>query len=115
MTDLSERRSNPAVEKAISAIPNLVKLAYRLMRDPRVPHKQKVFLSAALAYVVAPVDLVPDFIPFIGRADDLSARRAAACEQDRHRVRPVVATCGRPVVPWQPPRTFAQMAAAMAK
>ena len=71
MTDLSERRSNPAVEKAISAVPNLVKLAYRLMRDPRVPSKQKVFLGAALAYMVAPFDLVPDFIPFVGRADDL--------------------------------------------
>lgn len=71
MTDLSTRASNAAVDKAISAVPNLVKLAYRLMRDPRVPHKQKIFLGAALAYFAAPVDLVPDFIPFVGRADDL--------------------------------------------
>jgi uncharacterized membrane protein YkvA (DUF1232 family) len=41
------------------------------MRDPRVPQKQKVFLGAALAYVVAPVDLIPDSIPFVGRVDDL--------------------------------------------
>jgi len=71
MTDVSTRASNPAVEKALSAVPNLVKLSYRLMRDPRVPQKQKMFLGAALAYVVAPVDLIPDFIPFVGRADDL--------------------------------------------
>ena len=71
MTDLSERRTNPAVDKAISAIPNLIKLAYRLMRDPRVPQKHKVFLSAALVYAVAPVDLIPDYLPFVGRADDL--------------------------------------------
>lgn len=71
MTDLSARASSPAVDKAISALPNLVKLGYRLMRDPRVPFKQKAFLGAALAYTVSPVDVIPDFIPFLGRADDL--------------------------------------------
>lgn len=71
MTDPAARTPNPAVEKAISAVPNLVKLGYRLMRDPRVPVKHKAFLGTALAYLVAPVDLIPDFIPFIGRADDL--------------------------------------------
>ena len=71
MTDLSARASSPAVDKAISALPNLVKLGYRLVRDPRVPVKHKAFLGGALAYLVAPVDLIPDFIPFIGRADDL--------------------------------------------
>lgn len=71
MTELSARSSNPAVQKAISAIPNLVKLGYRLMRDSRVPAKHRAFLAAALAYAVSPVDLVPDFIPFVGRADDL--------------------------------------------
>lgn len=71
MTDLSARASNPAVDKAISALPNLVKLGYRLLRDPRVPVKHKAFLGGALAYLVAPFDVIPDFIPFIGRADDL--------------------------------------------
>lgn len=71
MTDLSSRASSPAVDKAISALPNLVKLGYRLVRDPRVPVKHKAFVGGALAYLVAPVDLIPDFIPFIGRADDL--------------------------------------------
>jgi len=71
MTNLSARASNPAVDKAIAAIPNLTKLGYRLMRDPRVPVKQKAFLGAALAYMVSPVDIIPDFIPFLGRVDDL--------------------------------------------
>ncbi len=71
MTNLSSRVSNPAVEKAIAAGPNLLKLGYRLLRDPRVPVKQKAFVGAALGYVVAPLDVIPDFIPFIGRVDDL--------------------------------------------
>ena len=71
MTNLSARVTNPAVQKALTAVPNLIKLGYRLLRDRRVPVKHKAFLWAALAYGVAPVDLIPDFIPFIGRADDL--------------------------------------------
>ncbi len=71
MTDLSARVSHPAVQKAIAAVPNLVKLGYRLLKDPRVPVKQRAFVGAALAYMVAPVDVIPDFIPFLGRADDL--------------------------------------------
>lgn len=71
MTDLSARPTNPALHKALTAVPNLVKLAYRLMKDPRVPGKHRGFLGVALAYAVSPVDVVPDFIPFIGRADDL--------------------------------------------
>lgn len=71
MTELSAPRSNPAVQKAIGALPNLIKLGYRLVRDPRVPAKHKLFLGAALAYVVSPVDVIPDFIPFVGQADDL--------------------------------------------
>lgn len=63
--------NHPAVDKAISAIPNLVKLGYRLMRDPRVPVKHKAFLGGALGYAISPVDVVPDFIPFVGRVDDV--------------------------------------------
>ena len=70
MTDMASSRS-PAVEKALTAVPNLVTLGYRLMRDPRVSTRHKLFLGAALGYVVAPVDFIPDFIPFLGRADDL--------------------------------------------
>lgn len=71
MTDTPSRINNPAIQKAISAVPLLIRLGYRLMKDPRVPLKHKAFLGAALAYVVAPVDVVPDFIPFLGQADDV--------------------------------------------
>lgn len=61
----------PALEQAIQAVPNLIKLGYRLLRDPRIPVRHKAFLGVALAYVAAPVDVIPDYVPFIGRADDL--------------------------------------------
>lgn len=52
-------------------LPNLVKLLARLVRDPRVPRRSKLVVGAALAYVVSPIDLLPEFIPLIGLADDV--------------------------------------------
>ena len=63
--------TNPAVQKAIMAVPNLVKLGWRLMMDPRVPVKHRAVVAGALGYALSPIDLIPDFIPFFGQADDL--------------------------------------------
>lgn len=57
--------------EATLVLPNLVKLVGRLLLDSRVPIRAKVALGAAAAYVASPVDLVPEFIPIIGWADDL--------------------------------------------
>lgn len=52
-------------------LPNLIKLLTRLLRDPRVPRRSKLVIGAAVAYLVSPVDLVPEFIPVLGFADDV--------------------------------------------
>jgi uncharacterized membrane protein YkvA (DUF1232 family) len=49
------------------------RLLVELMLDKRVPGSRKVLLGFAVAYVVSPIDLVPDFIPVISRLDDLAA------------------------------------------
>ncbi len=59
------------MKEAALALPNLVKLVYRLMRDPRISRKSKLVLGAILGYLVVPIDLVPDFIPMVGQADDV--------------------------------------------
>ncbi len=56
---------------AVYLFPNLVKLLGRLVRDPRVPRRSKVVIGAALAYLVSPVDLIPEFVPVVGFADDV--------------------------------------------
>ncbi len=52
-------------------LPNLIRLYWRLLRDPRVSVWPKAMLVGALAYVALPFDLIPDVIPFLGEIDDL--------------------------------------------
>jgi hypothetical protein len=41
------------------------------VQDPRVPPARKAALAAAAAYLVSPIDLVPEWIPLIGAVDDV--------------------------------------------
>lgn len=59
------------MQEAIMLIPNYVKLLYRLTRDNRVKTAEKALLLATAAYVVSPIDFLPDFIPFVGQIDDV--------------------------------------------
>lgn len=52
-------------------VPNILKLIGRLILDPRVPRRAKLTLGMAAAYVLSPIDLIPDVIPVIGWADDV--------------------------------------------
>ena len=51
-------------------IPDCVVLFRRLLADARVAWWRKALLAGLLAYLVSPIDLVPDFIPVLGYADD---------------------------------------------
>ncbi len=48
-----------------------LRLSWALLTDGRVPVVYKVIPIAAIAYVVSPIDLVPDVIPILGQLDDL--------------------------------------------
>ena len=52
--------------------PEYARLLWSLVMDPRVPTSRKALLGMAGAYIVAPIDLVPDFIPIIGAIDDVA-------------------------------------------
>ena len=49
------------------------RLAWRLFRDPRVPMAAKLVLGATAMYLISPIDVVPDWFPLVGQADDLVA------------------------------------------
>ena len=65
--------------------PRLVKLVWKLARDPRVPARSKATLFLLAGYLILPVDVIPDFIPGIGQADDLLVA-AFALDQILNRV-----------------------------
>lgn len=51
-------------------IPNLVVLFKGLLQDARVSRRTKGWLWFAVVWLVSPVDLIPEFIPFLGPLDD---------------------------------------------
>lgn len=51
-------------------IPNLLGLLVGLLRDERVSQADKAILAGIIMYVIVPLDIIPDFIPFIGQVDD---------------------------------------------
>jgi uncharacterized membrane protein YkvA (DUF1232 family) len=55
----------------IRDIPNFLRLLGRLARDPRVSRVDKGILLATIGYLLMPMDLIPDFIPFLGQIDDI--------------------------------------------
>jgi len=50
---------------------NVGRLVKGLAKDSRVPRRNKLIFAGVAAYVVMPVDLIPDWLPGIGRLDDL--------------------------------------------
>jgi uncharacterized membrane protein YkvA (DUF1232 family) len=78
---------------ALRLLPDLVRLLRRLAGDGSLPRGVRLRLWLLLGYLLMPVDLVPDFIPVIGYADDAVivaialrsvTRRAGAEALDRH-------------------------------
>lgn len=53
-------------------LPTYARMVWGIVRDPRTPLPLKALLGAGLAYVVMPLDVVPDAIPILGQADDLT-------------------------------------------
>jgi uncharacterized membrane protein YkvA (DUF1232 family) len=60
-----------SVVRAIRQIPSYVRLLVGLVADRRVSTFDRVLVLAAAAYMVSPIDFIPDLIPFLGEVDDL--------------------------------------------
>lgn len=55
----------------IADLPRFLKLLWGLITDARVATVDKLLVAGAIAYIVMPLDLIPDFIPFLGEVDDI--------------------------------------------
>jgi uncharacterized membrane protein YkvA (DUF1232 family) len=74
-------------------VPDVARLLRDLAKDATLPSAVRRRISLALVYLALPIDLVPDFIPIIGYADDVIVvgivlrsviRRAGVDALDRH-------------------------------
>ena len=64
-------QSDPTrMRDALRLLPDLIRLLRRLAADDTLPSGVRLRLVLLLAYLLCPIDLVPDFIPVIGYADD---------------------------------------------
>jgi uncharacterized membrane protein YkvA (DUF1232 family) len=79
--------------EAMRLLPDLLRLLRRLAADSNLPRAARVRLWLLLAYLAIPIDLVPDFVPVLGYADDAIivslvlrsvVRRAGAPQVRRH-------------------------------
>jgi uncharacterized membrane protein YkvA (DUF1232 family) len=59
------------MRELVRALPDLARLIARLLADPVLPRVAKIALAAAAIYLASPVDLIPDFLPFLGYLDDV--------------------------------------------
>ncbi|WP_116453051.1 DUF1232 domain-containing protein [Blastococcus litoris] len=65
------RPEDLTVREALRLLPDLVRLVRRLAADPSLPRGVRIRLWLLLAYLLSPVDLVPDVVPVLGYADDV--------------------------------------------
>jgi uncharacterized membrane protein YkvA (DUF1232 family) len=77
-TIVREKIGNKAPDKFEKVIeyafllPDILALFYRLFKDKRVPLKIKLIIGGVIGYLASPIDILPDFVPFVGKLDDLA-------------------------------------------
>jgi len=72
---VQHRRVDGAVDwrGVMRLVPDVIRLIRRLALDPDVPRATRWWLIGLLGYLLLPIDLIPDFIPVLGFADDAIA------------------------------------------
>lgn len=60
-----------SVMSTMKELPNFLRLLGGLLADVRVTLTDKLLVAGAFAYILLPLDYVPDFIPFLGEVDDI--------------------------------------------
>ncbi len=87
------RPKGSLLQEALRLLPDTLRLLRRLAADSSLPRGVRMRLWLLFVYLALPFDLVPDFIPVIGYADDVIVvvlvlrsvvRRAGAEAIERH-------------------------------
>jgi len=64
------RPKGSLLKEATRLVPDTIRLLRRLASDHDIPRGIRIRLSALFIYLALPIDLIPDFVPVVGFADD---------------------------------------------
>ena len=67
---VSVRPKGGLIQEAMRLLPDVLRLLHQLATDRSLPKGIRIRLWLLFAYLATPIDLIPDFIPVIGYADD---------------------------------------------
>lgn len=60
-----------AVKAFARVLPEIVRALARVVGDPALPRGVKIAVTAAFVYLLSPLDVLPDLVPFVGYLDDV--------------------------------------------
>ena len=65
------RPRDVALSELAAFVPDLVRLVRRLVTDRTIERRVRLALVFLLAWLISPIDLIPEFIPVLGPLDDV--------------------------------------------
>ena len=65
------RPRGTSLRELIAVVPDLLRLLRDLLRDGTTPLDVRIVIVVLVAWIVSPIDLIPEFIPVLGPADDV--------------------------------------------
>lgn len=88
--DFFEKVKKHGMKIGLKTLHGAMTLFYTL-KDPELPKKDRLIIIGALGYLILPVDLIPDFIPVVGFADDAAViisalSRVASSVKEDHKL-----------------------------
>ncbi len=64
------RPDETSMHDAVRLLPDTARLLHKLASDHTIPRRTRWLVWALLGYLALPIDLIPDFVPVVGYADD---------------------------------------------
>ena len=65
------RPKDVPVRELVRIIPDVLRLIRSIVTDGAAPTDVRIVLVGLLAWIVSPIDLIPEFIPVLGPVDDV--------------------------------------------